>query len=78
VSAVDIEGRVRALLSELLQVDASSGEMRRKDVAAWDSLKHVDLIFLIEEEFDVILAEDDMAEADSVSAIVDLVRRRAS
>jgi acyl carrier protein len=66
--------RVRALMAPLLGIDpAGQGDVVREDVAQWDSLRHIELIFLIEEEFGVTLEEAQMAELDSLSAAVRLL-----
>lgn len=69
-----LEGRVRALMAPLLGIDpAGEGDVVREDVAQWDSLRHIELIFLIEEEFGVTLEEAQMAQLDSLSAAVRLL-----
>ena len=70
----EIAGRVRALMAPLLGTDpAGDGDVVREDVEQWDSLRHIELIFLIEEEFGVTLEEAQMAELDSLSAAVRLL-----
>ncbi len=72
--AETLEARVRALMAPLLGIDpAGPGEVLRDDTAQWDSLRHIELIFLIEEEFGVTLTEAQMAELDSLSAAVRLL-----
>ena len=72
--AETLEARVRALMAPLLGINpAGAGEVLRDDTAQWDSLRHIELIFLIEEEFGVTLTEAQMAELDSLSAAVRLL-----
>jgi acyl carrier protein len=49
---------------------ASDAEVVRKNEPAWDSLKHVELIFMLEDEFGVEFDEDTMAKLDSTTAIL--------
>ena len=49
--------------------------MRRADVPQWDSLKHAEIVFALEDRYGVRFAEDEFAAMRSVSAIVTLVRR---
>ncbi len=68
-----VEERARPLLVKVLELDSSGGDIRREDTPAWDSLKHIDLIFLLEDEFGVVLSEEEMHKLDSLSAIVSLL-----
>lgn len=75
----EVETRIRGLLASLLGGPVPpTGDLRREDLPAWDSLKHVDLIFLLEDEFEVVFSEEDMAEANSLSRLVEMVGRRAA
>jgi acyl carrier protein len=47
----------------------------REEFEAWDSLKHVELIFAIEDAFDVRIAEDDLAELDGEASILEAIER---
>jgi acyl carrier protein len=48
----------------------------RETVAAWDSIKHVDLIFALEDEFGVQFSEAEMAELTDYRQIVASVERK--
>jgi acyl carrier protein len=41
----------------------------------WDSLKHIQIIFAVEERFGIQLGEDEMAECDTVERLVEAVER---
>jgi acyl carrier protein len=41
----------------------------REGHAAWDSLKHVEVIFALEDRFNVRFSEDEMQQLDSVGKI---------
>jgi acyl carrier protein len=45
------------------------------DLAAWDSLAHVNLMMSLEQEFDVLLDVEDFPRLVSVRAIVDYLER---
>jgi acyl carrier protein len=72
----NIDEQARAVLLKILEVEPIPGDIRREDNPAWNSLKHVDLIFLIEDEFGIELTEDEMSDLDSLSGIVALVESR--
>ena len=68
------EERVRRVLETTLGISITPGsDVRREEEPRWDSLKHVALIFAIEDEFDVQLTEQQMERIDSLRAIVEAV-----
>jgi acyl carrier protein len=48
----------------------------RRTEAAWDSLKHIEIAFLLEDRFGVRLTERDIANLDDVEQMVRLVEAR--
>lgn len=68
------EERARRILEATLGVTIPVGfDFRREDEPKWDSLKHVALIFAIEEEFEIQLDEQQMESIDSLRSIVEAV-----
>jgi len=68
------EDRARQVLETTLGVSIAPGaDLRREDEPKWDSLKHVVLIFAIEDEFDIQLEEEQMERIDSLSAILNAI-----
>ena len=49
----------------------------RHTEAAWDSLKHVEIAFLLEDHFGIRLTERDIASLSDVEQIVKLLEARA-
>jgi acyl carrier protein len=69
----EIERTVRDIFALVLKRPIAAGEdITRQDEPKWDSLKHVELIFAVEEKFDLLFSEEDMAKMDRLS---DLVKR---
>jgi len=74
---VDIEAAVCELLSITLGRRVLKNEdVIRKDEAKWDSLNHVELIFMLEDLFGVRFSEKKMAELDSLHSIVEAIGRQ--
>jgi acyl carrier protein len=48
----------------------------RAQESAWDSLKHVEIMFAVEDHFSVKFSAEDLAALDSVSAIASAVERQ--
>jgi acyl carrier protein len=75
----DVHEQVMAVMGRVLNVDPGAGPLVRGDTSQWDSLKHVDLIFALEDEFDVQFSEQEMNDATSSSAIANMIEaHRAS
>ena len=51
--------------------------MTADDVAGWDSVSHITLIYATEDEFGVKLSARDLEQLNCVGDLVDIVSRRA-
>ena len=73
-----VDGKVESLLSEVLQMRASeiTDDLTMKNVDAWDSLKHMELIVALEQSFDVQLSFDEIVAMQSVREIKRVLRER--
>lgn len=66
-----IERSVRAALAAVLKCEVDA-DTSRLNTPQWDSLKHIEIIFAVEDELDIEFSEKEMAGLDSVARIVDL------
>lgn len=75
-----VAGAVENLLSEVLQMPASqiTEDLAMKDVDAWDSLKHMELIVSLEQSFGIELSFDDIVAMRSVDEIKRVLRERGA
>ncbi len=48
-------------------------DVSRQNTASWDSLKHIEIMFALEDELGVEFSEDELIKLDSVGKIVDAV-----
>ena len=72
----DTEARIRRLIAMVLQNDLPGDvPLARDRVAEWDSLKHVEILFALEDEFGVRFDEDELARLDSLESLTDSVER---
>lgn len=63
----DMDAIIAEILSSALQRPVAPGESFTRDsVAAWDSLKHIEIIFATEAALGVRFDEDDIASIASV------------
>ena len=71
-----IEGEVRELLLRILNVPpAGPAAMLRPDIAQWDSLKHMEIVFALEDRYGVAFDESEFQLLDSPAAITAVLRR---
>lgn len=63
MSDTSANDRLRAVFQQVLgPLPQDVGGISRESMPVWDSLKHVDLIFAVEDEFGVTFSEEEMAE----------------
>ena len=51
-------------------------EAGRKDIPEWDSLKHMQLVFAVEEQFNLQFSEEEIPQLDSISRFAEFIGRR--
>ena len=73
-----VDDKIKILLAEALQMPAAeiSEDLAMKDVEAWDSLKHMELVLLLEGTFGIELTFDEIVAMQSVREIKRILRER--
>lgn len=71
---------VEQLLAELLQIPVTqvTAELAMKDLDMWDSLKHMELIAALEQQFDLQLSFDEIVAMRSVGDIKRVLSKRGA
>jgi acyl carrier protein len=66
------ESKIKTLIGSILGLDPSAIEMDTSsdNVEAWDSLRHMNLVLAIEEEFNVSIPDEDAANITSYALIL--------
>ena len=73
----DLKSMVREILEIALKLDPTEvPDINRQAIASWDSLKHVEIIFLLEDKFHIQFDEDEMATMNSLSKITERVEKQ--
>lgn len=67
-----IETIIKNTLANLLKCDIGL-ETSRLNTPQWDSLKHINIMFTIEDAFDLEFTEEELAKLNSVQRIIDRV-----
>jgi acyl carrier protein len=72
----DVDREVREVFATVLDRRIEPGtDVVRSEEPEWDSLKHVDLMFSVEERFDLQFPEEDLAKMSRLSQVVDEVMK---
>lgn len=73
----DLDAILASLLSRALARPVRADEaVAREDEPAWNSLVHMELVFMLEDEFDVRFEAEEIPELASRAAIAERVRAR--
>ena len=70
--------RLQVLIAGCLDVDPAeiSNDTGTHNLAKWDSLRHMRIVFALEEDFNVRFRDQELMSLTSVSAIRDALRER--
>lgn len=60
------------LFETVLKIDAQN-KHERSEITEWDSLKHIDIIFAIEDRFKIQFTPEEMTDLDSIDRAIKLV-----
>ena len=69
-----VEASVVAIVESTLKT-AVSAHTLREDCPAWDSLKHIEVVFAVEDEFGISFTEGELSGLDGMPKLVTAVCR---
>ena len=74
----DVRSQVTAMLADLFQVEiaADAGDVRRDEIAGWDSISHLHLVLELEQTFQIAIGDDEVVELNSLGDILALLASR--
>lgn len=73
----NLEKRLEAIFESVLGL-VPRAEIQRNNIPQWDSLKHVELVFAIEDQFSIRLTANDVAEMNSYGEIQRMISEKGS
>lgn len=77
-STADLDARFWRLFSRVLGRPVPPGDYTPADLPEWDSLRHVELVFELEESFGVDVPQDEIAGLfESTARVLAFLRARA-
>jgi acyl carrier protein len=73
-----LDGKIETVLGGVLQMPAQEirDDLAMSDVEAWDSLRHMELIVVLEQAYGVDLTFDEIVTMQSVAQIKRVLRER--
>jgi acyl carrier protein len=78
VRSAVIEEKARSIIVDLFGNEAQGIENpSRENIGSWDSLRHVELIFAIEDAFGISFEEPEMERLVSLQSIVEALERKS-
>jgi acyl carrier protein len=73
-----MENRIRNIMSEVFKIPADSVNDKSSPdtIESWDSLKHLQLILSLEDEFEIIFNDDEIAAILSFDSIRSIINEK--
>ena len=71
-----MEDKIKEILATVLEIDQSdvNNDTSPDTVSSWDSLRHMKLVFAIEDEFDVQFSDDQIIQLTDVGKIINCLK----
>jgi acyl carrier protein len=77
VTALNTFTDTRRILEQNLGITIQDGDNpSRQTMSGWDSLKHVEILFALEDHFGITFEGDEMASLDSFDRLVQAVEKQ--
>lgn len=71
-----MEEKVFKILKDVLEMDEVSMNTSQDNCENWNSLRHLNLVSELEDEFDVELEPEEIAEMHSVNSIIEIIKEK--
>lgn len=71
-----MEEKVFKILKDVLEMDEVSMNTSQDNCENWNSLRHLNLVSELEDEFDLEFEPEEIAEMHSVNSIIEIIKKR--
>ena len=73
-----MENRIKKVMSDILNIDVSSinDNTSPENVESWDSLKQMNIIVALEEEFDIEFNDEEIGEMLNYRLILEVLKEK--
>ena len=70
-----ISNRIKNIISIVLEISANEidDKLSPENIMSWDSLKHINLVIALEEEFEIEFSEDQIPQLNSYLSIREII-----
>lgn len=68
-----MENKVINIISSISKISPEELNAKKDVEKLWESITHVEIIVALEEEFDIMFEQEEIAQMTTVSKIIDLV-----
>ena len=62
------------IVSAFVEVSAADLEARINEEGVWNSLQKVEIVIAIEDEFDITFTQEEIAETNTISQLIDKIQ----
>lgn len=71
-----MEDKIKEILATILEIDQAdvNNDTNPDTVSSWDSLRHMKLVFAIEDEYDVQFSDDQIIQLTDVGKIINCIK----
>lgn len=75
-----MENKVRTIMAAVFRTDVSNitADLNQKNVDFWDSLRHLNLIVELEEQFEVTFEPEEIAEMTTFSNVISYLKQKTN
>ena len=73
---MNLEDKVLAIMREVFEMDDVSTDASQKSCPRWDSLRHLTLASELEEEFDIELEPEEIAEMTDYARVIGMLKSK--
>lgn len=71
----DTTATLRRLIAVIINADVPANADLRQDIPRWDSLKHIEIIFAVEDHFGITLNEETIAQVEGITSLAEAVEQ---
>lgn len=71
-----MEEKVIKIMKDVLEMDEVSMNISQDNCENWNSLRHLNLVSELEDEFDVEFEPEEIAEMKSVNSIIEIIKEK--
>lgn len=72
-----MEEKIYELIADILCKDVEELKSMADEKGLWDSLKRVEIMFALEEEFDIVFEPDEIVYMDTMNKIIETINKKA-